>query len=85
LHSFNLSHRTIQRVKRGKRPIYEVVTRVTQRYHVGSIILGDRKVDAVFTVQPSLEGEGLQMVHFNLQDFYTREGQPVDVLLEGAH
>lgn len=85
LKSYNLSHRTIKRVKRGKRPIYQVVTRVTQRYQVGSIPVGDRKVDAVFRVQPSLEGGGLQMVHFNLQDFYTREGKPVDVLLEGTN
>lgn len=83
--SFNLSHRTIERVKGGKRPIYNVVTRVTQRYQVGSIQVGDRKVDAVLTVQPSLEGGDLRMVHFNLQDFYTREGKPVDVLQEGTN
>ena len=85
LKSYDLSHRTIKRVKGGKRPIYRVVTRVTQRYQVGSIHVGDRKVDAVFRVQPSLEGGSLQMVHFNLRDFYTREGKPVDVLQEGSN
>ena len=85
LMSFNLSHRAIKRVKGGARPIYQVVTRVTQRYLVGSIAVGDRKVDAVFRVQPSLEGRGLQMVHFNLRDFYTRAGKPVDVLQEGSN
>ncbi len=83
LDSYDLSHQGATRIKRGRRPIYEVITRVTQLYQVGSIPLPERRVDTVFHVQPSLAGEGLQMVYFNFPDFYTREGKPVDVLLGG--
>ncbi len=83
LDSYDLEYRGSKRIKRGRRPVYEVITRVTQLYRVGAIDLPERRVDTVIHVQPSLAGEGLRMGYFNFQDFYTRDGKPVDVLLGG--